>query len=71
MITPYSFDEDWDPENCSFVVDGLDKEGRCHGCGQVRLLPYRANYCRTCIVHQEAGMDIAFRDDDFDSYIEG
>ena len=61
MTTQNSFDEDWDPENCSSAVDGLDTNGRCHGCGQVRVL--RVNYCRTCISHQEAGMDIAFRDD--------
>ena len=63
MITPYSFGDDWDPENFSVVVDAPDKEVLCHGCGQMRL-PYRANYCRTCISHQEAGMDIAFRDDE-------
>ena len=38
----------------------------CHGCGQPRQMDARANYCATCQFHQREGMDIAFRDDNFD-----
>ena len=59
------FEDDYDPENEIHKTITEIVEKRCHGCGQLRPMSRRANYCLTCNFHQEQGMDLAFHDDDF------
>ena len=62
---PYFRDDD-DPDNLIYDDGVSDIQKLCHGCGQVRQMDARASHCATCQFHQREGMDIAFRDDDFD-----
>ena len=48
------------------VTCHLEARKLCHGCGKVRQMDARASYCATCQTHQREGMDLAFRDDNFD-----
>ena len=59
-------EDDYAPENLSSAVTTMVIEKVCHGCCQVRQMDSRAAYCTVCYWHQSQGMDLAFRDDNFD-----
>ena len=62
---PY-FPEDDDPDNLVYADDFEKVERLCHGCGKVAQMHPLAFRCAMCLAYEREGMDIAYRDDNFD-----